>query len=58
MLASHESLWEKILSSDAETLLANNGYVDMNSNKKINYGSQRDDKTKVVTFRAPHNTVV
>ena len=59
MLASHESLWEKPLSDDVELLLGNNGYIDStNTTKSVNRNATRKDKTKIVTFRAPHNTAV
>jgi major vault protein len=68
LLTAHESLWEKELSDDVEMMieraLTGNAYVTptMNKEGKLVYEyparKSKRDKTKVVSFKAPHNSAV
>lgn len=53
LLEAHEELWEKELPRDVELLLQSEGTIHKNT--KIN--AKPRDKTRVVTFTVPHNTV-
>jgi len=52
MLQPHEVLWEKELSSTVEELLNKVGRENPSKNQA------KRDKTRVVTYRAPHNSAV
>ena len=66
MLASHEELWEKQLTSETEELLMVGGFIPSEEDEQGNIRYKKLDtkkvrkrrKTDVVTFKAPHNTAV
>jgi len=55
MLTSYETLWEKIVPPNVETLLQKE--VSRDHTRKTGVVVKRDP-TKVITFRAPHNSAV
>jgi major vault protein len=68
LLLEHEEFWDKPLEPAIERLLSSTtgvrGYIpvetDSLGNQKYSYGttSERRDKTKAVTYKAPHNSAV
>jgi len=54
MVQAHEQLWEKELPKEIEALLQSGVYTGGNAKAK----NDVRDKTKVVTYRAPHNSAV
>ena len=63
MLSEKEQPWEKILPDQVELLLNSGGYVplqvDDKGNQYYSYKSvNKRDKTRAVTFKAPHNSAV
>jgi major vault protein len=54
MLQPHEQLWEKVLAPTVEDLLQKAGQERMSGNAK----AVQRDKTRMVTYRAPHNSAV
>ena len=57
LLGPHEVLWEKELPPIVETLLKQGAVREGTGQKKDQYGTERS-KTRVVTYRAPHNSAV
>jgi len=55
MLKSNEELWEKELPDGVEDLLSQREY---SGNSKVSRKVESRDKTRVVTYRAPHNSAV
>lgn len=60
MLSHDEELWEKELPPAVETLLlaGKDPLADRSDRSKGAEKSEKRDKTKVVTFRVPHNAAV
>eukprot|EP01101_Sappina_pedata_P008576 TRINITY_DN477_c0_g2_i1.p1 TRINITY_DN477_c0_g2~~TRINITY_DN477_c0_g2_i1.p1 ORF type:complete len:769 (-),score=337.33 TRINITY_DN477_c0_g2_i1:450-2687(-) len=58
MLQPHEVLWEKSLPALVETLLGKAGRERSNRWKAESASSGSRDKTRVVSYRAPHNSAV
>lgn len=60
MLKAHESLYEKEMDPVVEALVAraNNGLPYVPSERKVELNKSRRDKTRLVTFKASHNTAV
>ncbi|XP_004346179.2 major vault protein [Capsaspora owczarzaki ATCC 30864] len=64
LLRASEQLWEKDLTSEVEQLLKAGGGIGDEDVRKIAYfdgnaaSDKPRDKTRVVTFRIPHNTAV
>jgi len=56
MLNSYETLWEKIVPANVEELLLKE--VTRDQRKPGTTGSTSRDKTRVITFRTPHNSAV
>jgi major vault protein len=58
MLGGHEELWSKNLADDVEILLQNEGTYDSNNKNALLKSLKPRDKSRVVTFMVPHNSVV
>jgi len=60
MLSENEELWEKVLPDVVEELLLStrDPLADRNKLYEKSIGSKIRDKTKVVTYRVPHNAAV
>lgn len=59
MLTHNEELWEKELPSKVETLLSNmRDPLASRSDRNIDASADPRDKTKVVSYRVPHNAAV
>lgn len=60
MLSHDEELWEKELPPAVEALLlaGKDPLADRGDRSKAGEKSDKRDKTKVVTFRVPHNAAV
>ena len=60
MISQDEELWAKELPPTVESLLAagKDPLADRNARGVGDAGSKIRDKTKVVTFRVPHNAAV
>lgn len=60
MLNQDEELWEKDLPPVVENLLmqGRDPLADRSDRKQQQEGSPKRDKTRVVTFRVPHNAAV
>ena len=60
MLNQDEELWEKELPPAVETLLmqSKDPLADRSDRSTKDSGSKARDKTKVITFRVPHNAAV
>jgi major vault protein len=57
MLLPHESLWEKVLPEAVEDLLRKGVIRDAPGRAAAQFSESRD-RTRVVTYRAPHNSAV
>mmetsp|Transcript_16165 Transcript_16165/g.41513 ORF Transcript_16165/g.41513 Transcript_16165/m.41513 type:complete len:851 (+) Transcript_16165:218-2770(+) len=57
MLKPTETLWEKELSDTVEDLLRKGAFRDAPDRQREQY-DQRRDRTRVVSYRAPHNSAV
>lgn len=55
LLGAHEELWEKDLPDDVEILLQTEGTYDTQSKLPV---LKKRDKSRVVTFMVPHNSVL
>lgn len=60
MLKAHESLYEKEMDPVVEALVAraNNGLPYVPTERKVELNKFMRDKTRLVTFKASHNTAV
>lgn len=58
MLGGHEELWKKDLPEDVEILLQYEGSYDRRDYPAILKSLKPRDKSRVVTFMVPHNSVV
>lgn len=57
MLSAVEELWEKELSPVIEEKLARQGKSHCSYIEKLDFAMQKRDKTRVISFHVPHNSV-
>uniref|UniRef100_A0A8C1EKL9 Major vault protein n=1 Tax=Cyprinus carpio carpio TaxID=630221 RepID=A0A8C1EKL9_CYPCA len=59
MLTQDEELWEKVLPANVETLLSQSrDPLADRSERGVNFAQTERDKTRVVSYRVPHNAAI